>query len=136
MNTAERAASASWGPPPSFLESQHLAEAIKERLPPPTQLGHWDPVRALPVTWPLASRLQPPPPPPHLTSKTLTESGASGTTRLIPSYVSPDPPGSTAAKQLPSPPLPPPSSPCVPPEPGDAPRVGTDAASGLCAGPP
>ena len=30
VNTAERAASASWGPPPSFLESQHLAESIKE----------------------------------------------------------------------------------------------------------
>ena len=37
MNTAERAASASWGPPPSFLESQHLAEAIKES--PSTPVG-------------------------------------------------------------------------------------------------
>lgn len=37
VNTAERAASASWGPPPSFLESQHLVEAIKES--PPTIVG-------------------------------------------------------------------------------------------------
>lgn len=46
VNTAERAASASWGPPPSFLESQHLAETIKES--PPTLVGALGPSQSVP----------------------------------------------------------------------------------------
>ena len=46
VNTAERAASASWGPPPSFLESQHLAETIKES--PPTLVGALGPSQSIP----------------------------------------------------------------------------------------
>lgn len=67
VNTAERAASASWGPPPSFLESQHLAEAIKER-PPPNPVGALAPSQSAPSH--LASGLKAaaptPTPTPHL----------------------------------------------------------------------